>query len=64
MFELVASYKPAGDKPKAIEKLVAGIQAGKQHQTLLGVTRAILAICFSRPRTPLSWVSRESLSGP
>ena len=38
MFELVASYKPAGDQPKAIEKLVAGIQAGKQHQTLLGVT--------------------------
>lgn len=29
---------PAGDQPKAIEKLVAGIESGKKRQTLLGVT--------------------------
>ena len=38
VFELVSSYQPAGDQPAAIEKLTAGIVAGKKHQTLLGVT--------------------------
>lgn len=38
MFELVAPYSPAGDQPQAIEKLVAGVQAGAKHQVLLGVT--------------------------
>lgn len=37
-FELVSEYKPAGDQPAAIEKLVENIDAGLAHQTLLGVT--------------------------
>jgi excinuclease ABC subunit B len=37
-FELKAKFAPAGDQPKAIEKLVAGVRKGKDHQTLLGVT--------------------------
>lgn len=37
-FELVSKYKPQGDQPKAIQKLVEGIKKGKQHQTLLGAT--------------------------
>ena len=37
-FELISDYKPSGDQPKAIEKLSAGINAGKKFQTLLGVT--------------------------
>ena len=37
-FELVSKYKPAGDQPKAIEKLVKGIQEGDDTQTLLGIT--------------------------
>ncbi|WP_045739126.1 excinuclease ABC subunit UvrB [Xanthomonas sp. MUS 060] len=37
-FQLVSPYSPAGDQPKAIEKLVAGFQAGLAKQTLLGVT--------------------------
>lgn len=37
-FELVSRYKPQGDQPKAIQKLVEGIKKGKQHQTLLGAT--------------------------
>src|SRR5262245_23711588 len=38
MFELVAPYPPAGDQPKAIEKLTEWLKAGARHQTLLGVT--------------------------
>lgn len=37
-FELHSSYKPSGDQPQAIEKLVQGIREGKKHQTLLGAT--------------------------
>jgi len=37
-FELVSKYQPAGDQPAAIDQLVAGLQAGHSHQTLLGVT--------------------------
>ncbi|MBA2871353.1 excinuclease ABC subunit B [Anoxybacillus calidus] len=37
-FELVSNYKPQGDQPKAIQKLVEGIRNGVKHQTLLGAT--------------------------
>ncbi|MGN0634229.1 MAG: excinuclease ABC subunit UvrB [Oscillospiraceae bacterium] len=37
-FELVSDYKPSGDQPEAIEKLVEGINSGMKEQTLLGVT--------------------------
>ena len=37
-FQLVAPYQPAGEQPQAIERLVAGFEAGLAHQTLLGVT--------------------------
>ncbi|MAJ60976.1 MAG: excinuclease ABC subunit B [bacterium TMED88] len=37
-FELVSDYEPAGDQPEAIDQLVAGIERGDPHQTLLGVT--------------------------
>lgn len=37
-FELISDYKPCGDQPQAIEKLVAGINRGERHQVLLGVT--------------------------
>ncbi|PFG04707.1 excinuclease ABC subunit UvrB [Bacillus sp. es.034] len=37
-FELKSKYKPEGDQPLAIEKLVQGINEGKRHQTLLGAT--------------------------
>lgn len=37
-FELVSNYKPTGDQPQAIAKLVESIQAGHREQTLLGVT--------------------------
>jgi excinuclease ABC subunit B len=37
-FQLVSEFKPQGDQPQAIEKLVYGIQKGKKNQVLLGVT--------------------------
>ncbi len=38
MFKIHSEYKPTGDQPQAIEKLVNGIKEGKKFQTLLGVT--------------------------
>ena len=37
-FTLKAPYKPTGDQPQAIEKLVKGFKEGNQFETLLGVT--------------------------
>lgn len=37
-FQLVSSYQPTGDQPKAIAELVAGLNRGDREQTLLGVT--------------------------
>jgi excinuclease ABC subunit B len=38
LFKLSSDYKPTGDQPQAIEKLVSSIAAGNRYQTLLGVT--------------------------
>jgi excinuclease ABC subunit B len=37
-FEVVAEYSPAGDQPRAIAQLSAGIERGDRFQTLLGIT--------------------------
>ncbi|MGB2706427.1 MAG: excinuclease ABC subunit UvrB [Candidatus Omnitrophota bacterium] len=37
-FKLVSSYKPKGDQPQAIDRLVGGLKGGTRYQTLLGVT--------------------------
>ena len=37
-FNVVSDYKPTGDQPQAIKKLVAALNEGEQYQTLLGVT--------------------------
>lgn len=37
-FELHSNYQPTGDQPKAIEKLVKGINLDKKEQILLGAT--------------------------
>jgi excinuclease ABC subunit B len=37
-FEIAANWQPAGDQPKAINKLVEGLQKNMKMQTLLGVT--------------------------
>ena len=38
MFNLESKYKPSGDQPEAITKLVEGIKEGKKDQVLLGAT--------------------------
>ena len=37
-FDLKAPFEPKGDQPKAIEKIVKGVEKGYRHQTLLGAT--------------------------
>ena len=37
-YKLQAPYQPNGDQPKAIKKLVQGVNSGKEFQTLLGAT--------------------------
>jgi excinuclease ABC subunit B len=37
-FELISSYEPAGDQPRAIRELLEGLKRGDKHQVLLGVT--------------------------
>jgi len=38
IFKLKSKFKPSGDQPQAIKKLVEGIKKGDRFQTLLGVT--------------------------
>ena len=37
-FKISSVYKPAGDQPKAISRLISGLNKNFRHQTLLGVT--------------------------
>ncbi|MDH4113476.1 MAG: excinuclease ABC subunit UvrB, partial [Actinomycetota bacterium] len=37
-FTLRSEFRPAGDQPAAIERLVAAVQGGEEHVTLLGAT--------------------------
>ncbi len=60
-FNLQAPFKPAGDQPKAIAELVAGLERGDRFQTLLGVTGsgktmtvANVAKAYGRPTLVLS----------
>jgi len=38
IFKLNNEYKPAGDQPQAIDRLVEGLRSGRKFQTLMGVT--------------------------
>lgn len=38
MFRLKSNFKPSGDQPEAIKKIIAGAEANYRYQTLLGVT--------------------------
>ena len=37
-FQIESPFEPTGDQPRAIEELVAGIEEGRDCQTLLGAT--------------------------
>ena len=55
-FSLVSDFTPKGDQPEAIEALVAGVERGDPHQTLLGVTGSgksfTIACCVERLNRP------------
>lgn len=55
-FRVEAPYTPTGDQPQAIEKLVAGLQTGYRHQTLLGATGTgktfVMAQIFAQAERP------------
>lgn len=38
MFKIHSKFKPSGDQPQTIEKLVKGIQNKEKYQVLLGAT--------------------------
>jgi len=37
-FAIIADFEPTGDQPKAVDKLVEGLDLGRKHQVLIGVT--------------------------
>lgn len=55
-FRVEAPYRPSGDQPQAIEKLVAGLREGHRHQTLLGATgtgkTAVMSWLFEQAQRP------------
>ncbi len=67
-FKLEAPFKPCGDQGQAIDKLAAGVKAGKKHQVLLGVTGSgktfTMANLIERVRKPtLVLVHNKTLAG-
>jgi excinuclease ABC subunit B len=67
-FQLEAPFKPCGDQDQAIDQLVAGIQAGRKHQALLGVTGSgktfTIANVIARVQKPtLVLVHNKTLAG-
>ena len=68
MFKLVSKYKPSGDQPQAIDKLVKGIEEGKHEQVLLGATGTgktfTIAIVIARTNRPtLVLAHNKTLAG-
>jgi excinuclease ABC B subunit len=49
MFKLKAPFKPTGDQPQAIEKLVKNLKAGAKNQVLLGVTGSGKSVVGNTP---------------
>jgi len=67
-FKLEAPFQPCGDQGQAIEKLAAGVAAGKKHQVLLGVTGSgktfTMANLIERAQKPtLVLVHNKTLAG-
>jgi excinuclease ABC subunit B len=61
LFQVQAPFEPAGDQPRAIEQLTAGLRRGDRYQTLLGVTGsgktmtlASVIAAYGRPTLVLS----------
>jgi len=63
MFRLKSPFKPTGDQPQAIEKLVKNLKAGVKHQILLGVTGAgktfVMSNVIERIQKPVLIISHN-----
>jgi excinuclease ABC subunit B len=63
MFRLVSHFRPTGDQPRAIEKLVKNLKIGAQHQVLLGVTGSgktfTMAKVIEKIRKPVLLISHN-----
>ena len=62
-FKLHSKYKPTGDQPRAIDKLVAGLAAGKKEQVLLGATGTGKTFAFGIPMIEHIDAESEDLQG-
>jgi excinuclease ABC subunit B len=67
-FQLEAPYKPTGDQGPAIDALAAGVEGGRKHQALLGVTGSgktfTMANVIARVQKPtLVLVHNKTLAG-
>ena len=67
-FKISSQFKPTGDQPQAIEKLVGGINAGEKDQVLLGVTGSgktfTMACVLERVQKPTLIISHnKTLAG-
>ena len=67
-FKLEAPFTPCGHQPEAIAKLTAGVESGKKHQVLLGVTGSgktfTMANLVERAQKPtLVLVHNKTLAG-
>ena len=67
-FELVSDYRPSGDQPEAIDKLVAGLEENKKYQVLLGATGTGKTFTISNViervnRPTLVFVHNKTLAG-
>jgi len=63
MFKLKSSFKPTGDQPQAIEKLVKNLKASARHNVLLGVTGAgktfVMSNIIERIQKPVLLISHN-----
>ena len=61
MFRLASDFEPAGDQPRAIERLAELMKAGERHSVLLGITGSgktfTLANLISRLQRPALVIS-------
>ncbi len=67
-FELVSDYRPSGDQPEAIDKLVSGLEENKKYQVLLGATGTGKTFTISNViervnRPTLVFVHNKTLAG-
>ena len=67
-FQIVSKYKPTGDQPQAIQKLVGGLNSGIKFQVLLGATGTgktftMANIIEQQQRPTLVLVHNKTLAG-